>query len=339
MPVKPRNIVLLLPDAWAFLRGIYRQKRFIMQTVKPALKQFSSDNDGSLRKADVKKIMLYYGIAVPAITGEFYCRLRGYPMTNRERLAATGLGVVTGLFDDFFDAQNLSEDEILARISSSNSNPASSPGDSSTADKVFQYFIRMILDNIPPDLPVETGTRLMFDAQLESRRQKSSVPLNRQELNAITRLKGGYAVLFFRHAFEHPLIDGEYDALMSAGEVLQYGNDIFDVYEDMQSGIQTLPNTALSVEQIREEFTSLLFSCFAQFRALAYRKKDIESALILLHVIAGRCFVCLDGFQKAQNSRGGVWRPTLIPRSELICDMEKPVNMLRSTRFYLEHAR
>ena len=92
--------------------NINRQKRFIKKNIAPLLTEAQKEADGSLDESDIKKITGYYGLAVPAILGEAFCVLRGEPMTKKERMASTCQGAMTGLGDDFFDKQRLSEQGV-----------------------------------------------------------------------------------------------------------------------------------------------------------------------------------------------------------------------------------
>ena len=89
------------------ISNINRQNKFIQKNINPLLDEAKKINDGNLEENDLKKITGYYGLAVPAILGEAFCTLRGKKMTDKERLASTCQGAMTGLGDDFFDKQRL----------------------------------------------------------------------------------------------------------------------------------------------------------------------------------------------------------------------------------------
>ena len=327
-----RNLVRFVPEATAFLMGIYRQKRFLRKNIQPFIHSFERETNSKLEREDIRKIFNYYGLAVPAISGELFCRLRGYSMSEDERLLATGLGVLTGFFDDFFDVRQMQEADILQIVNSAEKAENSPP-----SDKFFRFFGKQLLERLPAGFLEAETVKVLIDSQIQSRKQQDVPDLNRDEIRHITYLKGGASVMFFRNVFSNHLMDGEEDALKLAGAVFQYGNDIFDVFEDLQHGIQTLPNTAIDIYQVGEEFYDLLRQTSTCFYSLPYPRPNIEKALILLHVIAGRCQVCLNQFQKLQDQNQGKWLPVSFERSDLICDMEKPMNMLRSTLFYLRN--
>jgi hypothetical protein len=52
--------------------------------------------------------------------------------------------------------------------------------------------------------------------------------------------KGGSSVLFYRTAFSPEVSGKEKILINNLGAMMQLGNDIFDVYKDRESGINTL---------------------------------------------------------------------------------------------------
>ena len=96
----------------SILKKLSTQRSFLQKKIQPILSGVEKENDGSLDAADFKKINHYYGLAVPAILGEAFCVLHNKKMSADERIASTSQGAMTGLFDDFFDKQYLSDDMI-----------------------------------------------------------------------------------------------------------------------------------------------------------------------------------------------------------------------------------
>src|SRR5512145_3144234 len=94
------------------LHSVKKQKVFLRKLLANALNTARKSNDGSIHDNDFRKIINYYAMGVPAILGEAFCILRGKPMDKEERTVLTYLGALTGLFDDYFDKESLSETEI-----------------------------------------------------------------------------------------------------------------------------------------------------------------------------------------------------------------------------------
>ena len=129
-----------LQQPFIVISNISHQNKFIQKNINPLLDESKKMDDGSLDENDLKKITGYYGLAVPAILGEAFCALRGKEMTNKERLASTCQGAMTGLGDDFFDKQRLSEAALKDFIES----PELFTGNTGS-EKLFLHFYKTAL--------------------------------------------------------------------------------------------------------------------------------------------------------------------------------------------------
>jgi len=320
-----------IPNYLAFVRGVMVQQRFIRNRLNPDLMRFSETNDGTLSQQDMQKISRYYGLGVPAILGEMFCLLRGSPMTETERVAATYLGAITGIFDDFFDSWRIPPERINQFIHK----PETIVPANSNEKLFLEFYVNKDLANIPDRLKFLEASQRVFEAQIESGKQTGNQHIDQSEIEEITFRKGGVSLIFYRMAFGNHLSDAEHDALYSAGALLQLGNDIFDVYKDLQAGVRTLPTTMQSIHELRMVFEKRTRSTFDLFEALPYPKRNIRNALNILQVGVSRCYVCLHQLEQLQKKTHGKFIPTAYTRKELICDMEKPVNLLRSVKYHL----
>ncbi|HMK02795.1 MAG TPA: hypothetical protein VK489_01335 [Ferruginibacter sp.] len=316
------------------LQNLRAQKKFIQQNIIPVLGEARKNNDGSIEENDLKKITGYYGLAVPAILGEAFCVLKGRKMTGKERLTSTCQGAMTGLFDDFFDKQRLSDEGLKEFLL----NPGTVTGNS-TAEKLFLYFYATALANAPqPNLMQEKLYRV-YQAQVLSKEQ-ARPGLVYEQIKDITLLKGAESLIFYRTAFENPPDIKEEKMLFCLGGLMQLSNDIFDVYKDQQQGIHTLVTTAKKIKDLRLLFSSLLEIGYAAAYKTAYTRKNIKSFLSIISLgIFSRCFVCLDQLEKLEARSGNVFEPARYKRNDLVCDMDKTANKLRSLGYHLRTSR
>ena len=321
---------LHLPFLIKRIRGyIGIQKQFINNYVEPVLKQAMLKNDGSLDEDDLKKITGYYGLAVPAILGESFCALRGFPMTEKERGASTCQGAITGLFDDFFDKDFLEEEIIKDRI---NEQAATSVKKSN--EKLFEIFYNEALQNVPRREQMKNKLIDVYHAQVDSLEQKEFI--NKERLLAITLYKGGASLQFYRSAFEHPLAPGEDELMYKAGGIMQLANDVFDVYKDREAQIKTLVTTATKIKDVRVLFSKLLSAFYIESTSLPYPHRNIRIFLDILSIgIFNRCYVCLDQLEKNEMHTGNTFQVDKYSRKQLICDMDTKKNMLRSAAYFL----
>ena len=311
--------------------NINRQKKFIRKNITPQLTEAQKMADGSLDNNDLKKITGYYGLAVPAILGEAFCALRGERMTDKERLASTSQGAMTGLGDDFFDKHRLSEQGVKDFIEK----PELFTGNTAS-EKLFLNFYKTALGNAPQPTQMQQQIYKVFYAQLLSK-QQDRPGLSYEVIKDITIRKGAESLLYYRTAFKHPLKNGEQKMLYSLGGLMQLSNDIFDVHKDYQSGVSTLVTTATGIKELRFHYSALLKTGVDAAYKSGYPKKNVRRFLSLLSIgIFSRCYVCLDQLQRIEKKSGNVFDLKAYSRRDLICDMDTVGNKLKSLRYLIK---
>ena len=316
------------------ISDINHQKKFIRKNIVQLLMAAKKEADGSLDENDIKKITGYYGLAVPAVLGEAFCVLRGGPMTGKERLAATCQGAMTGLGDDFFDKQRLSEQGVQDFIE----RPEMFTGNS-VSEKLFLHFYKTALANAPQPAIMQQQLFKVFHAQLLSK-QQDMPGLSNDVIKDITIRKGAESLLFYRTAFEHPMRKGEEKMLYCLGGLMQLSNDIFDVYKDHQNGVNTLITTLSKIDDLRFYYSALLQTGTEAAYRSGYTKKHVKRFLGILSIsIFSRCYVCLDQMARNQKSTKGVFDPNAYSRKDLVCDMDNVGNKLRSLRYHIKLSR
>jgi hypothetical protein len=325
------RFVRSLAVPFSTVSDINKQKNFIKKYIDPQLEKAKKLADGSLDENDYKKITGYYGLAVPAILGEAFCALRGEPMTDKERMASTCQGAMTGLGDDFFDKQRLSEQGVKDFIEK----PEQFTGNTAS-EKLFLDLYKTALASAPQPAQMQQQIYKVFQAQLLSK-QQDSPGLSCEVIKDITIRKGAESLLYYRTAFWHPLKNGEEKMLYSLGGLMQLSNDIFDVYKDHQSGVSTLVTTATKIEELRFYYSALLkVGKEAAFRS-GYPKKNVRRFMGIISIgIFSRCYVCLDQLEKNEKRTNHVFDLKAYRRKDLVCDMDTVGNKLRSLRYHFK---
>ncbi len=294
------------------------------------VKFFLTESDSSITEQDIKKITNYYALGVPAVLGTMFSKLRGKRLSFRERLALTYLGGITGMFDDLFDRWNVDPSRIYLLMD----NP-SSVKPANDFERLFLYWYEgKALQQVSDKLAFREACGPVFDAQKQSLRQLKHHKPSRDEIREITFFKGGVSLLFYRSAIELQANASEKEALYEAGALLQLGNDIFDVYKDLQSGVMTLATEAADIHLLKNEFVNQMHRTIYSFYRINRPVRSINGALHILMAGVSRCIVCLDQLQRLQNSGDGAFKPHAYKRKQLICDMEKPVNIFRMVRHH-----
>lgn len=314
------------------IRNVKRQQKFLQQELGPQLDDAMKNNDGSLDKDDIKKITHYYGLAVPCILGEALCVLRGKAMTNQERLALTYQGAMTGLFDDFFDKEKMTDEAVKAFMET----PEQISGNNKRQQLFLQFYKKALQYTHNRQLMLQY-LRKVYDAQIESKKQAVGGMLPQDEIKRITVDKGGMSVLFYRSVLHNQLSKEEENALYKMGGLMQFGNDIFDIYKDCRQHIDTLMTTAKKVNDVRIIFRDMMETSFASVYQTPYPRKNIKEFLRLFSMsLCARCFVCLDQLENKEIRSGGIFTPYQYGRNDLVCDMDKGRNKWRSVLYFIK---
>ncbi len=310
------------------LKQLQVQRNFLQKYLQPTLIPYKAENDGSLTDKDFKKIEQYYALAVPAVLGEAFAQLSGFKLNTQQRMAATFLAATTGLYDDYFDNGNLTDDYIekLYRF------PEKYTGNNDN-EKLANYCWRKALALCETPDSVIQYAHAVHLAQIASRRQLDP-NISQAEIKQITFDKGGYSVLLYTAVYGVALSVKEQELFYKAGALLQLENDLFDIYKDKLSQIHTLATTATAIAPLRALYLMLWNELKEAINDTHFTKKGKLAFTKILAAIVSRGFVCLDMLQKLQHEQGGVFNIELFTRKQLICDMEKPVNLLRTVHYY-----
>jgi len=326
-----RNLIVF-PFIKARLSSNLRtQKRSIQTTLNADILESKSTNDASLDESDFRKMEEYYGLAVPVMIGESFSLLRGKKMTLKERLALTCLGGLTGLFDDFFDRKNMPESYIKSLLE----NPQKMKGNNSNERLILKLYMKA-LGNIS-DSERLTGYSLeIYNAQVLSKRQLQT-DLNKEEIQDITFQKGGYSVLFYRCAFNEIISEPEKELFYKLGGIWQIENDLLDVYKDHQAGIKTLATTVHKIDNIRTNYidqVNQLVKLLLQTNYSASCKRKFLDHILLFISIG---FVAMDVLEKNEKRTNNIFDPEKYERKDLICDLEKPVNIMKVIHYFAKY--
>lgn len=308
--------------------ALWRQKRFMQNSIVADLEKIKKTQDDSLEDKDFKKITDYYAYAVPAILGEAFCMLRGAPMNLRERTALTYLGGLTSLFDDFFDEKNTSEIQIKRFINK--------PGEQFGVNSHEQLFIKFYLkalENTPDKNLLKTYFNEVYQAQVKSKRQ-TLADIEREEIKEITLLKGGVSLLFYRSVLDNRASEEEKLMIYNLGSLFQVENDIFDIYKDHRDGIKTLATIETNINNLREFYTLLLEQMIDLLHQTEFPLKNKYRFLRYILLIICRGFVCLDFLEMNESTTNNRFNIQDYSRKDLICDMEKTRSQIKLVQYY-----
>ncbi|MFN8257537.1 MAG: hypothetical protein U0W24_17715 [Bacteroidales bacterium] len=256
-----------------------------------------------------------------AVTNLWFCTLHGKKATFAEMKNAILLGAITPVLDDLVDEYRLNSNEVWDAITG-NSNKLPQKYD---AAKFMYNTLNQNSDNsYKPFLSNALQSQDLSLLQLKNEK------LGIDSLYKITLKKGGQWTLLYRSILANKLIKPEIEVVLQLGGLLQITNDAFDVYKDFKNGQQTIFTNAKDIKQIYDHFKNDCINFSTNFLKMDYRRKNKFLALAMIFTILSRAMVCQLQLIKCQVKTGNSFELEKYNRSELICDMEKPINNLRS---------
>ncbi len=252
------------------------------------------------------------------------CGLAGRKMSRVELKACVYFCACLPLYDDFFDKSNLCKKEIKDLMHS----PQGFKPENSVQE-LFVYLLGVVYQNLPNSELFGRYFEQLYYGQQESKKLVDS-RLSKEEVQKIAFQKGGYSALLFRSVLKHPLIDGEEKALYQLGAVGQVLDDLFDLWDDLEEGINTIAT------KFNKDFTPV-FNLYIKevdqlklsFQALNYQQKNKDNFIRELMLLVNGGTICGKHYLKLQAENGGVFDIQKIGREALVCDMENKFNRLK----------
>lgn len=117
-----------------------------------------------------------------------------------------------------------------------------------------------LLEMVEQDYPRDSGSNIytvllcMLDAQIYSLKQQRDIELSQEEIFDISAYKGGVSVLADRMFVKKELVPDEITFYLGLGLILQIGDDLQDIYQDIKDKSQTIM-TQKSDDPVRLEKT------------------------------------------------------------------------------------
>jgi hypothetical protein len=168
----------------------------------------------------------------------------------------------------------------------------------------------------------------VFEIQLETIKQTDPA-IDDEELTRITYAKGGYSVIIYHQIMERPAGEAMWKVLYYVGSLMQFGNDLFDMFKDLRDGIVTLPDRCTDFKKLRQLYLSRVKECNRLIYALPYRQHKKEEFAIAMNLVISRGMVVLDKMIRLEKQLGNPLDFKNLSRKQLICDMEKIKNIMR----------
>lgn len=282
-------------------------------------------HQGTLSDEQKKRIRFY--TIQSTITTRLFSTLRGTKPNKNEKRLALLVGAITPFLDDLSDHRQISLVDLFDQTLTA----------ASTEELAVRYLFEHIKKLASPDF--FSAWKKVLQAQDQSRAQLGPEKQSELDLRKITFFKGGSATLLYRLVLSNPLRSGEARALYLLGYLLQLINDQFDVYKDYHNAQQTLYTNTTDFQIRKREYVDLQTRVIRAFLHLGYDLNCTIQFLSRLFTITSRGDVCAAQLARIpipDSSTGGIGA---LPRSDLICDMEKRSNLKKSFSYSVQADR
>lgn len=252
-------------------------------------------------------------------------------MSSKERFDLTYLGGLTGLFDDFFDKKDLPENYIRELLEQ----PQKMVGKDSNEKLILRLYLKVLESSSHPDQLTRFSLDV-YNAQVLSKKQLYS-ELSRKEIEDITFQKGGCSVLFYRCTFAEEMSDSEKELFYKLGGIWQIENDLLDIYKDCKAGIKTLVTTEDKINNLRQKYIRHINELVRLLLQTEYSISNKRQFLDSIGLFLSVGFVTLNVLEKNEKKTQHIFLPEKYDRKDLICDLEKPVNILKIIHYFAKY--
>jgi len=295
-----------------------RNSRKIIQELNLVLAVKNTSLDSNISR----RIKLY--ILMSDFTNNWFCSLRGYAATVKEKHDTFYLAAIMPLLDDLTDSLKIPSIDIIKDLK--NNNDSLHP-----SMPAIRYLYNKLLNNCS-----DSFVKLFHEAlkvQDKSILQLENHTLDTAILKQITYEKGGISTFLFRLVLENSLVKNEEKAIYELGYLIQLINDMFDVYKDHKNKQQTLFTNASTLSHPIREFTSSFNKTTSSFLSLDYHYKDIKKCLTQISTITSRGQVCIEQLLECEISTQGKFLIDTYQRKQLICDMDTCSSIYKTLKY------
>lgn len=303
---------------------IYFKKKQQVKFGEKLLNQLQQQHNGTFDDRTFKKIIFGYSIQIPAIYDAF-TGLYNRVSTKAECTNLLHYFICSSVFDNFFDRQELTDEEIYSiTFNSANFNPKTFEQRIGLA--AHQYILSKINKNEKEEYL--TILKRAFDAQVASRKQFDNSITN-QEIEWITKEKGGCALQLCCYYLEKENSSQEKKTWYKLGEVIQFTNDLYDIYRDIQNGLETIPNRLNNIIAFKKYFLQLVEDLKQEIHHIPSTSNNKLPLKISLMGIAAFGIIAVEQLEKIADTNGNLPNLKTVARKALIVDMEKPSMLLK----------
>lgn len=288
---------------------------------------------GKFDEVTFNKIVKSYSLWLPMVTDNF-ARLFGNYASTTEQERTIHYFICSSVFDNFFDNKLLSVQQIEnITFNYQSFQPQTFDEGASLHSHLF------LLNYIFSKEEYLSVLRKEFNAQVASLNQFNQ-NISDEEIQHITFEKGGNAVLMCYYYTDVEGTVEERNCWYALGTLIQLSNDLFDIYKDLQEGVETLATRCIDAYQLEKMFLHQVEILKQNIQRLPCNKSHQQnfSTSVSSSYVLG--LIAIDNLKRIQFNHNN-HLPSLksLSRKELIIDMEKLSNIFKGIKFAYKFAR
>ncbi len=307
----------LFKYCYLLLISVYRQRKFTREYLYPLVESITAKTQYSLNVSEKKKVFYYYPVFTILACAEMYLAIRNRNINTDERKRLTLICVMATLYDDLIDEEHWQQKELLDLLHERTAFEKLS----GKAQLIFllneelkKHWVRTTSFNHF----LETA----IDWQIKSSEQLNPT-ITKEEIEFISRNKNGNTSLMFASILDETWDENETKFIFQSAMVGQLLNDAFDVYKDLQDGVNT---TFLKSNSVKEATDFFVKECSALHQSVlnCNTSKSIkEHCIRRMSCVHAYALLAFDYLQKVETRFGTINTWKNLPRKILITDTAK----------------
>lgn len=311
---------------------IFSERRKEKKHAREVLDALEAQFNGAFDPPTRQKIINWHSIYNPLIIDAF-CGLHGRVSTKQERRNRVYFFVCSSLVDNFFDRKELTNEQIDNIVFRSGEYEATT-----FDEKVFIHCNNYLGEQAAGKKGYLEVLKAEIKAQ-EASLQQFRKEITNEEIETIMKEKGGNAVLLCRYYLNLPANEIEDRCWYQLGVIIQLSNDLYDIYKDMNDGIETLGTRckdAHVMEKYGEEQIGYLKQLVDQLPYSRFKKQRFTISMAGLYALAA---VYIKRLKQLQGNKTRLPGFASLQRKQLVVDMEKPVNIVSWLKYVYRYGK
>ncbi len=301
--------------------ALRKQKRFIKKYLHPFIDESCNKIGLRLSKAGSKKMLLYYPAFTVIAGAANYLLIRKRKLTHKERWQLTYVAAMASLCDDLIDEESWSAAQLFNLL-----DDRSVEFSGSKKARLILALNEELYKKYTPPEGYHQLLRNAIQSQADSINQLNP-EISYNEIIKISKEKNGNTSLMFASLIDEDWTKEELAMIYQSGFMGQLVNDTYDVYKDLQDGVQTYILRHQTIDEAEEFFINEWKNLCRLIKECNTYKKQKEKLIERFACMHAYALVAFDQFRKIEKQNLHLKTAT---RKQLVIDME-----LWSTRIKL----